>query len=104
MAKAASTGTKTASAASKVLHSKTATADEKSVAASAMAQTKTKDVTSVSHEEATASMFRKDPQFAAEYLNQMLADGGGKELLFAIRHFAAAFGSARTTKLECAAA
>ena len=45
MAKAASTGTKTASAASKVLHSKTATADEKSVAASAMAQTKTKDVT-----------------------------------------------------------
>lgn len=46
MAKAATTGKTTASAASKVLHSKTASKDEKSVAASAMAQTKTKDVTS----------------------------------------------------------
>ncbi len=45
MTKSASTGKKTASAASKVLHSKTASKDEKSVAASAMAQTKTKDVT-----------------------------------------------------------
>ena len=45
MAKAASTGKSTASAAAKVLHSKTASADEKSVAASAMAQSKSKDVT-----------------------------------------------------------
>ena len=45
MTKTASTGKKTASAASKVLHSKTASKDEKSVAASAMAQSKTKDVT-----------------------------------------------------------
>jgi hypothetical protein len=45
MTKSPSTGKKTASAASKVLHSKTATPEEKSVAASAMAQTKTKDVT-----------------------------------------------------------
>ena len=44
--KSESTGKKTASTASKVLHSKTATKDEKSVAASALAQTKTKDVTS----------------------------------------------------------
>jgi hypothetical protein len=46
MAKSPSTGKSTASAASKVLHSKTASKDEKSVAASAMAQTKSKDVTS----------------------------------------------------------
>ena len=46
MAKSASTGKSTASAASKVLHSKTASKDEKSVAASAMAQAKSKDVTS----------------------------------------------------------
>jgi hypothetical protein len=46
MAKTESTGKKTASTAGKVLHSKTASKDEKSVAASALAQTKTKDVTS----------------------------------------------------------
>jgi predicted RNase H-like HicB family nuclease/metal-responsive CopG/Arc/MetJ family transcriptional regulator len=43
--KAETTGKKTASAAPKVMASKTATKDEKAVAASAMAQTKTKKVT-----------------------------------------------------------
>lgn len=46
MAKSESTARKTAAAASKVLTSKTATKDEKAVAASALAQTKVKDVTS----------------------------------------------------------
>jgi len=46
MAKSESTGKKVASAASKVMHSKTATKAEKSVAASALVQTKSKDVTS----------------------------------------------------------
>ena len=45
MAKSGSTSKVTAAAASKVLHSKTASKDEKSVAASAMAQSKTNDVT-----------------------------------------------------------
>ena len=46
MAKSESTGKKVASAASKVLHSKTESKAAKSVAASALAQSKTKDVTS----------------------------------------------------------
>ena len=38
-----------------------------------------------SHEEATIESFRKDPQFAAEYLNAILEDGDQEELLIALR-------------------
>lgn len=68
------------------------------------AKTKTKDVTSVPHEEATVSMFRKDPELAAEYLNQVLADGTREELLLAMRYLTSAFGGvagiAQATKLN----
>ena len=45
-----------------------------------------------SHEEATIESFRRDPEFAAEYLNAVLADGDQEELLVALRRVAAAFG------------
>ena len=68
------------------------------------AKTKTKDVTSVSHEEATVSMFHRDPELAAEYLNQVLADGTREELLVAMRYLTSAFGGvagiAQATKLN----
>ena len=37
-------------------------------------------------------MFRDDPEFAAEYLNQVLEVGDQKELLVAMRRIAEAFG------------
>ena len=49
-------------------------------------------------------MFRDDPEFAAEYLNQVLEDGDQKELLVAMRRIAEAFGGvaelARRTNLH----
>jgi probable addiction module antidote protein len=45
-----------------------------------------------SHEEATVESFRKDPKFAAEYLNAVLEDGNQEELMLALRYMAAAFG------------
>lgn len=45
-----------------------------------------------SHEEATAESFRKDPEFAAEYLNAVIEDGDQEELLLALRRLAQAFG------------
>lgn len=39
-----------------------------------------------SHDEATAEMFRKDPAFAAEYLNAVLEEGDQAEVLTALRH------------------
>lgn len=45
-----------------------------------------------SHEEATIETFRDDPEFAAEYLNQVLEDGDQDELLVALRRMAGAFG------------
>ena len=36
---------------------------------------KLKSATSRSHEEATIDSFRKDPAFAAEYLNSILEEG-----------------------------
>ena len=45
-----------------------------------------------SHEEATIASFRDDPEFAAEYLNAVLADGDQQELLLALRRTAEAFG------------
>ena len=44
------------------------------------------------HDEATINSFRKDPQFAAEYLNAILEDGDQQELLTTLRYLAAAFG------------
>ena len=67
-------------------------------------KSKTKDVTSVSHEDATVSAFREDPELAAEYLNQVLANGSREELLLAMRYLTSAFGGvagvAQVTKLN----
>ena len=49
------------------------------------------------HEEATIESFRNDPEFAAEYLNAILADGDREELLLALRYMAKSFGG--VTKL-----
>ena len=53
---------------------------------------KSKSVSSRSHEEATIESFRKDPSFAAEYLNAVLEDGDQEELLLALRRMSKAFG------------
>jgi probable addiction module antidote protein len=45
-----------------------------------------------SHEVATVESFRKDPQFAAEYLNAVLADGDQEEIMLALRRLSRAFG------------
>ena len=44
------------------------------------------------HAEATVESFRRDPRFAAEYLNAVLADGDQAELMLALRYMAQAFG------------
>lgn len=48
-----------------------------------------------SHEDATVDSFRRDPKFAAEYLDAVLADGDQEELLTALRYMAKAFGGVR---------
>ena len=58
----------------------------------AKTKTKTKDVTSVPQGAATVRAFREDPELAAEYLNQVLADGSREELLLAMRYLTSAFG------------
>lgn len=63
-AKSESTGKKVASAASKVLHSKTASKAEKSVAASALVQTKSNDVTGKAVASKAAKIL-KDPKASA---------------------------------------
>jgi probable addiction module antidote protein len=45
-----------------------------------------------SHERATIESFRRNPQFAAEYLNAVLEDGDQDELMGALRRVANAFG------------
>jgi len=45
-----------------------------------------------SHDEATAEMFREDPQFAIDMLNSILEDGDQGELLITLRQMAKAFG------------
>lgn len=45
-----------------------------------------------SHEEATLESFRRDPQFAADYLNAVLEDGEQDEVMLALRRMAGAFG------------
>lgn len=56
---------------------------------------KAKSAASRSHEEATVESFRKDPQFAAEYLNAVLEDGDQEELLVALRRLSKAFGGVK---------
>jgi DNA-binding phage protein len=48
-----------------------------------------------SHEEAMVELFRDDPQFAADYLNDLLLDGGPADLLVALRQIAQAHGGVR---------
>lgn len=45
-----------------------------------------------SHQSATIECLRKDPRFAAEYLNAVLAEGDQDELMLALRYMAEAFG------------
>ena len=45
-----------------------------------------------SHEIATVESFRRDPKFAAEYLNAVLADGDQDEVMLALRRLSQAFG------------
>ena len=45
-----------------------------------------------SHEKATVESFRKNPAFAAEYLNTILEDGDQEELMLALRRMSQAFG------------
>jgi probable addiction module antidote protein len=45
-----------------------------------------------SHEQATIESFRRDPKYAADYLNSVLADGDQEEVLLAMRRMAGAFG------------
>jgi probable addiction module antidote protein len=49
------------------------------------------------HDEATIESFRKDPLFAAEFLNAVLEDGDQEELMLALRRLSKAFGG--VTKL-----
>jgi probable addiction module antidote protein len=53
---------------------------------------KPKSASSRSHEVATVESFRKDPMFAAEYLNAVLAEGDQDEVLLALRRLSQAFG------------
>jgi probable addiction module antidote protein len=53
---------------------------------------KTKAKVSRNHENATVESFRKDPAFAAEYLNSILEDGDQQELMLALRRVSKAFG------------
>ena len=53
---------------------------------------KSKSAASRSHEDATVESFRKDPAFAAEYLNSVLEDGDQKELMLVLRRMAKALG------------
>jgi len=53
---------------------------------------KPKSLVSRSHEDATVQSLRKDPVFAAEYLNSILEDGNQEELMLALRRMAKAFG------------
>ena len=45
-----------------------------------------------SHQEAAVESFRRDPKFAAAYLNAVLEDGDRAELMTALRYVTEAFG------------
>ena len=59
-----------------------------------MKTTKTKKTTKPhrTHDEATVESFRRDPKFAAAYLNAVLEDGDRAEFMTAIRYVTKAFG------------
>lgn len=59
-----------------------------------MKTTRTKKTTKVhrTHHEATVESFRRDPKFAAAYLNAVLDDGDRAELMTALRYVTEAFG------------
>ena len=59
-------------------------------------KTTTKVPPSSDHNLLVVEMFREDPEFAAEYLNQVLEDGNHEELLLAMRRIAEAFGGITT--------
>ncbi|MGA8147250.1 MAG: addiction module antidote protein [Gallionellaceae bacterium] len=44
------------------------------------------------HDEATVESFRRDPKFAAAYLNAVLNDGDRAEIMTALRYVTEAFG------------
>ena len=44
------------------------------------------------HDEATIDSFRRDPKFAAAYLNAVLDDGDRAEIMTALRYLTEAFG------------
>jgi probable addiction module antidote protein len=46
----------------------------------------------ISHEEATVESFKRNPEFAADYLNAVLEDGSQEEFMTALRRIAEAFG------------
>ena len=48
-----------------------------------------------SHDEATAEMFRRDPAFAAEYLNHILEQGDKTDLMLTLRHIFGKFNGIR---------
>ncbi len=52
------------------------------------------------HDEAMAELFKDDPVFAAEYLNQVLQDGEPADLLVALRQMAQAHGGVRVLAKE----
>ena len=53
-----------------------------------------------SHDEAMAELFKEDPAFAAESLNQLLQDGEPADLLVALRQMAEAHGGVRAIAKE----
>ena len=68
---------------------------------------KPKPAPSRSHEAATIESFRKEPVFAAEYLNAILADEEQDEVMLALRRLSQAFGGvakvAKTADLNATA-
>ncbi len=52
------------------------------------------------HDDAMAELFKEDPAFAAEYLNQLLQDGEPADLLVALRQLAQAHGGVRSIAKE----
>ncbi len=57
-----------------------------------MKTTRTKRTVHRTHQEATVESFRRDPKFAAAYLNAVLDDGDRAELMTALRYVTEAFG------------
>lgn len=45
-----------------------------------------------SHDDATTESFRRDPELAAAYLNDVLVDGDQEELMIALRRVSSAYG------------